>query len=180
MMSSERNQASERLSPQIVWRDDGHLSDVAVSALADAELSLLSSEALEHGDGCDACAARVAVELEIGVALDAALQRPDLEQAPAAVTVDVPRLRGPLGIGLAVALLGLLPSMGAVPEALSTWTSDGSRWLAAGAMVVKAMDQHAGASTLVTLSVAVLLVSVGVWIARRAPRQSAWVGGKHG
>ena len=46
----------ETLAPDIAWEPSGHLSEVALTALADGEDALLSSAMHAHLEGCDACA----------------------------------------------------------------------------------------------------------------------------
>lgn len=45
---------------RLVWRDDGHLGDAALTCFVDGEESILPSQAAPHLDACDACAARLA------------------------------------------------------------------------------------------------------------------------
>ncbi|MFO0587230.1 MAG: hypothetical protein U0441_06820 [Polyangiaceae bacterium] len=46
----------ETLAPDIAWEPSGHLSEVALTALADGEDALLSPAMHAHLEGCDACA----------------------------------------------------------------------------------------------------------------------------
>lgn len=50
---------SETLAPDIGWEPSGHLSEIALTALADGEEALLDATMHEHLGTCDACAARL-------------------------------------------------------------------------------------------------------------------------
>lgn len=50
---------TETLAPDIGWEPSGHLSDVALSAAADGEDTLLDAVMRAHLDACDACATRL-------------------------------------------------------------------------------------------------------------------------
>lgn len=50
---------SETLAPDIAWEPSGHLSEVALSALADGEEALLDAAMLGHVDACEACAGQL-------------------------------------------------------------------------------------------------------------------------
>lgn len=60
----------------LVWSEDGHLSDLAISALSDEQSHLLSLKARQHLDECSDCAERMVafmvttshLELEMGFA----------------------------------------------------------------------------------------------------------------
>ena len=47
---------SDELAHDLLWQADGHLTDVALTALADGEVALLSPAAASHAEECDACA----------------------------------------------------------------------------------------------------------------------------
>lgn len=47
--------STETLTPDIGWEPSGHLSEVALSAAADGEDTLLDAEMHAHLDACDAC-----------------------------------------------------------------------------------------------------------------------------
>jgi hypothetical protein len=103
---------SPQLPLELLHDESGHLSDVALAALADGEVSLLPETALAHLDGCERCA--------LGLA-DAALRSAEVGEllrvraAPAAaVVVAAPPRRLPvrwLALGLGVAAIGALPRL---------------------------------------------------------------------
>lgn len=72
-MSTKTGGSRERLAPEIVFAESGHLTDVAVTAFADAQ-PVLPAEAIAHVAACDACAARVAESALASVAIGEALR----------------------------------------------------------------------------------------------------------
>lgn len=46
----------EKLSRDLVWQADGHLTEIAITAMADGEQAILPQEAVAHANACDACA----------------------------------------------------------------------------------------------------------------------------
>ncbi|MET0341722.1 MAG: hypothetical protein ABW252_12025 [Polyangiales bacterium] len=63
------------LERALVWDPAGHLAEAAVAAVADGELALLPSDAVQHAETCPLCAERVGqaalFALEIAEGLDA-------------------------------------------------------------------------------------------------------------
>ncbi|WP_156338066.1 hypothetical protein [Chondromyces crocatus] len=68
-------ECDEKLPLELVWRDDGHLTEVALTVMADGELSLLPGDAAPHASHCATCAsalgAAALLSLRVGGALGA-------------------------------------------------------------------------------------------------------------
>jgi len=94
----------ETLAPDIAWEPSGHLSEVALSVVADGEDALLDAAMRAHLDGCEACALQLG-----GVAMRAATVATALrDPAAAAVIRDV---RAPMPASVAQAFpIGVAPS----------------------------------------------------------------------
>jgi hypothetical protein len=74
-----------------IWSWTGHLSEVAVGALADGELELLPETAICHAEACPTCGERVGRAALTSVALAEALAAAAAPGAPPDVGVPVPR-----------------------------------------------------------------------------------------
>ena len=61
------------LPDELVLEGDGHLADVALTAIADGEVDLVPSAALAHLDGCDHCSHRLGEAALLSVATREAL-----------------------------------------------------------------------------------------------------------
>lgn len=102
---------AETLPEDLVWADGGHASDVALTAIADGQASILPARVLTHVQGCAACTAHLghAALLSLHVAREMSTVAAH-EHALATARRPLPRLA--IALGLAVALLALLPSVG--------------------------------------------------------------------
>ncbi|EYF02167.1 hypothetical protein [Chondromyces apiculatus] len=69
-------ECDDKLPLDLVWQDDGHLGEVALSALADGEVALLPDAAVVHAESCASCAsalgAAALLSLRVGESLVAA------------------------------------------------------------------------------------------------------------
>jgi anti-sigma factor RsiW len=163
---------------------DGHLSDVAIVAMADGQA--LSAQALAHAETCDACSTRVA---------DAALLAADLhvelralaEAAPAPAAAlekapprALPKQKSPaayIGVALAIALLASLPTLGSLPRQ-ATGLASGAKLQAAGiGQVGRAVVEHVSAPA-GSLLLAALFIGAGVAVAVWGSKRER--GAKHG
>jgi len=52
----------DKLPSDLVWQQDGHLSDIVLSTIADGELTVVPLEAHSHLDHCDECTTRFGAE----------------------------------------------------------------------------------------------------------------------
>jgi hypothetical protein len=96
------------LERELIWHADGHLHDVAVTAIADGEGALLPESARAHAATCDACRERVEHAAWLSSSLEQALG------APQAARAGVERRPFPVAAAvgaLLVAALGTLPAL---------------------------------------------------------------------
>jgi hypothetical protein len=94
----------DELPAELLFAPDGHLTDTALTCVADGEVALLPQPALDHLDACEPCGRRLGEAALRSVIVGEALrERPVVVVAPAPVT---PRARRPLPVAaLAAALL---------------------------------------------------------------------------
>lgn len=195
--------SDDKLPLELVWHEDGHLTEVALSALADGEAAILPEEAAVHADCCEACAralgeaalltlragealrdaaASVAVTAPVTAAASVAVT------APAPVTAAAPVVARPLPLAavaaaLAIAALAAAPRLIARGPELSEDVQALGRTLLVMAGVGRALVQS-GAFARGWMSVlpwvsAALLVVIGLGVARAARGQvSAEEGGR--
>jgi hypothetical protein len=64
----------ERLSADLLFEVDGHVTEIVLACLADGELGLVSEAAAAHVDGCDTCTARLGAAALRSIGADEALQ----------------------------------------------------------------------------------------------------------
>lgn len=174
---------------ELLWRPDGHLSDEATVALADAQWLGLPQAVLSHLDDCEECASRVCAMADHSVALqdwfaaaehgvDEAVVMPLAAIIAIAASAPVPPPRAypwaAMAAAVVVAALGLVPTI---------WMS-GGRAVRNGYAAIKAAPAlaetalevvRAGRASfgvgLLSLLPAVAFVLLALIIARRAMRQ---------
>jgi len=52
----------DKLPPDLVWQQDGHLGDIALSSLADGQVDIVPLEASSHLEHCEHCITRFGAE----------------------------------------------------------------------------------------------------------------------
>ncbi len=160
------------LETELVWQDDGHLTEPALTAIADGETSIIPPNALEHLEACDPCHARLGEALLLAASTQEAFGE---LRAPA-------RLPWPaLAVALVLAALGALPLAWELPLWLRTLPSIALR---AVPMALHGFASLFGRITTSDSAVmvagwcisAVVLAAFGFVVAKLAPREIAWKG----
>ena len=121
----------DKLPLELLFEDDGHLSEIALTAIADGQDAIVAEQAHAHAAHCDACIRRLGEAALLSTSLsDALREMPARELAPTPAPALAARARisdGPLAqaalrlplraiaIGLAFALLGALPVLMRLP-----------------------------------------------------------------
>jgi hypothetical protein len=175
-----------KLEPILVWDDAGHLAETAVTALVDGEVALLPEQAVRHAGACALCAERVGIAamlaLEIADALEAraelGLARAD-EPVAAAIPVRRPLPLGALAAALAVAVVGILPSLRALPTLavrLPSIVVHGLPVYMHAVAIALGQAHRRGVFFEVWATAVVLLVVAGLSVARLAPRPLTYKG----
>lgn len=172
----------DELPRDIVWQDDGHLSEVALTALADGEDAIIPADAHAHLAGCDACARAVGDAAMLSTALGDALRKlPERRELAARSTSQPapvssrPEVRLPwraLAAGLAFALIGAIPMLLRVQSLF-----DYARFLASrgapmllrgGLALVRSFGGPQQIVLVLTSASALVLVCAAAFVARRA------------
>jgi anti-sigma factor RsiW len=161
----------EQLPKEIVWTADGHLSEVAMTTIADGEEAILPRDAFGHLGLCEACAAGVESAASLSAAVSRALTVPAPAEVPQAVPV---RLAFPVwaaALAVTIATLATLPNL----SAMRTWIArlwwafrEGTPVLTRQAVSI--LPHAWNWLPLVSLTAAMLLLLVGLSVARLAPR----------
>lgn len=165
------------LDDELVWQGDGHLTDVAVTSLADGQVELLPERARAHATDCATCAERIGqaalLSLDAGLALEDAAPAP----SAAAATRRRPLPTAAIAGALVLALLGVLPSLpilrallvqapglilGAIPAVAHS----------AGVVLESASSAPALLAVL-WCAATVMLMTAGLAVARVAPRHAS-------
>lgn len=64
-----------RLPTELLWQDDGHVSDVVVDSLADGQDEIVDASAREHVDVCELCAGRLGEAVLMAMSVGEAMER---------------------------------------------------------------------------------------------------------
>jgi hypothetical protein len=122
----------DMLPLELLFEDDGHLSEIALTAIADGQDAIVGREAHAHASDCDGCTRKLGAAALLSTSLSDALREMparELTEALSAHAAAAPArisarplaqaaLRFPLraiAIGLAFALLGALPILMRLP-----------------------------------------------------------------
>ncbi|HQB46901.1 MAG TPA: hypothetical protein PLV85_25015 [Polyangiaceae bacterium] len=157
----------------ILWQKDGHLSDVALDALADGQDALVPLCVREHANECEPCAIRLGDAFLLSAQARTLLQQQSYRQIP--WPLSLPSL---LTV-LVLALLGALPSLGgfvAKAQNLAHTLSAVVPNLTRALVVLSRSEDMAHFIALVFLIAIVVLLAGAATIVRSLPRQTASYG----
>lgn len=173
---------SRHLTDDEAFQASGHLSDLALTALADGQDDVMSPKALEHASSCDGCAERlgelalVAVSVADALALPGVLPRAEPARAPRPMPVAA------MAAAFVLAILGAVPSLLHAPawlaELPATVLKSAPITLRAASTLLRAASAEATLVTATWLAAATVLVAIGLVIARMAPREAHQHGGR--
>ncbi len=152
------------LERELVWDEEGHLSEIAKSALADGQDAILPSDALSHFSQCQPCAESVGQAALLSAQLSAALSP---ERAPQRAQPWVP-----IAAALAIAALSALPALSTARLWLSMIGSFVAHFLRLLGHAVVQVAAH-GFAPAFSLASTALLLAMGFAVARFVPRMSA-------
>lgn len=114
----------DKLPSDLVWQQDGHLSDIALTSIADGEADIVPLEAHTHLEHCDGCTTRFGAEALLS--MHAGELMAEVARAAEVPVVATPRAVREVAVdGLAKlpkpAFFGalFLAAMGAVPAIIS-------------------------------------------------------------
>lgn len=163
----------ERTLPyDLLWQDDGHVTDVVLDTMADGEDALVPIVARDHVSACDMCTQRLGDAVLLAMRVGAAIEHVVIAPQPKPWPIPVPALLA----AIVVAMLGMIPVL---RDLMASITDLASTMLAIVPNLTRAVLAltRAGTGDLASLfallslgAVAVLLLG-GFAIARAAPRQ---------
>ena len=173
---------TEMLPAELLWEDDGHLTEIVLDALADKQDSIVPQPAHAHLDGCDRCLARLgeaALRSEECAAAMATMENAKPSEVPASMVPSSGRSpRAPryaIGAGLFLATLGTVPFLINHPA----FVADVSFFFSRGVPIlihmlsrffVSASSSIDRATLILPGAAALVLVMAGVLVARSLPR----------
>ena len=165
------------LDPELVWQSDGHLSDEALVALADAELSLVPESAQVHAGECTQCSERLGEMALLSARAHEAFAALAMAPEAAPVTVRFPVVA--VVIAVALAAVGLLPTLGDSLRQLMSLPAAGFQGLLVLVKSAGVLLRHGFQGPVWVAAwcgAALLLAFAGLVIARVAPRRLVWKG----
>lgn len=171
-MSQRSEDRAEHLPEDLVWAEGGHASDIVLTALADGQLAIVPLPVRTHVEGCRACAMHLGnaalLSLHTGNELTVLAS-----EADAAAQMPLPRFA--IAAGLAVAFLGLVPSLvdpHGFKGALTFATHDLPLFANGfGTLLRRLLAPGSTSSLVVTYGAALLLVSTAVAVVRLLPKK---------
>ena len=165
------------LDPELVWQTDGHLTEEALVALADAEFALVPKDAQVHAGDCTRCAERLGEMALLSAHAHQAFAALANEAALAPAAVRFPLFS--VFIAVLLAALGLVPSLGQSVRDLMSLPAAALQGLLILVKSAGVLLRHGFEGPIwvaVWCGAAVLLAFAGFVIARVAPRRLAWKG----
>jgi len=174
---------NDQLPLEIVWGDPGtseenHLSEIARTAIADGQLSIIPDVALAHLHACETCTVAIGeaamLSARVGAHWNEVATVTSNEQVvvpvPAAVQEEVRLPWLAIAAALAIAGVAALPSLAGA----SLWYEQTSRILLRAIPhlvhgIVKSLQTGTGAPLAVSYASAVLLLLAGITIGVRYP-----------
>jgi hypothetical protein len=165
------------LPNELLW-EEGHASELALSAIADGEDALLSRDVVAHAHSCDACAQKLGATALVtrGVTHAVTSVKPWLPaelQAPSRTVKRTERMPlGALVAAVIIAVVGATPSLLALPRHVATFVDAMVHAVPALTHGGLQVMQHGlgGAWVSATCACTVLLVVAGVAFVRLLPR----------
>lgn len=103
----------DMLPSELLWQDDGHVTNVVVDTLADGQDDVVPAVARDHVDACDLCTQRLGdallLTVQVGEALQATVRSASVSRP---WPIPVPAILA----AVVIAALGTLPTLGSVAE----------------------------------------------------------------
>lgn len=173
----------DQIPEDLLWQNDGHASDIAVTVLADGQDDIVASAVKLHVSACGYCSSRMGEAALASLDVGSALQT--LSTSPECSPISARRGRFPLpwiAGGLVIAVVGLVPNL--VDKSISIrdyWVST----LHLMPVIVRAApilwnslaSEYGRFVPIASLVSAITLVLAGMALARAVPRKVSTVGG---
>jgi len=174
-MNSEDN----KLPRELVW-DGAHVSELALTAIADGQEEIVQRDAVQHAEACEWCAGRMGRAALLSSAVGGAVVAVQpLKTAARPMTRTAPAPWKALAMGIAVAVLAALPSLphfatsavGMLGYA-KLFSAHGVSLLARGGVAIATNETLQRGLPAATAMSSVLLVIMGWAIARARSRET--------
>jgi hypothetical protein len=168
----------ETLDAALTWEGD-HLSEVALTVLADGQDTMLTADALSHAGSCEACAMKLGELAELSIGLGDAMHELPREAllAPQRVSTRpvAPAPRWAISVALVLAVVGVLPRVVDLPAhavGLASLLSRDVPVVFRGALHLarSASAEVQRMALFVTLASALVLIATALVVGRRALR----------
>jgi hypothetical protein len=164
-----------KLPRELLW-EGAHLSELALTAIADGETAIVDPSAVAHVDACEWCAGRLGRTALLAEAVGHAVAQATTAARPASSRAPVrvmPRPWRALGAGLVVSILAGLPALAHlrwfVAYAMAFCTR-GVPVIARGGLALATSESVTRALPGASLAASALLVAMGMMIARARSR----------
>jgi hypothetical protein len=161
--------SQKTLPEELVWAEGGHASDIALSTLADGQAAILPDGVLRHVHACASCTQHLGhaalLSLHVARELDTLA-----EHERALVTARRPLPRMAIALGLAVAVLALVPSAGDLGSFASLWGRASVAARVARTVAHAVLSPSSPLGVLVTCGTAAALVVSALVVVKLLPR----------
>ena len=169
-----RDPDGELLPEELLWADGGHASDIVLTALGDAQKDIIPLAVRAHVERCTACMAHLGHASLLSLHTESALEvRAEHERAAAPARRPLPLVA--IALGLAVALLGLVPGIlerqASGASLVDRLAHDVLLFVRGLGTIAHRIDEHGG--LFVSYGAAALLVCMGIAISRLLPKKEA-------
>jgi len=157
------------LPDELIWSDDGHLSEIAIAALGDGQDAIVPEKARDHALSCESCAAQMGHAAMLSSELGQAMRAPIPVLAVERVPVPWLAIVGAIFVA-AVGSLSSLFESSSFADAPSAFLHQTPVAFHAGSALLRGIAN--GIGPLASFGCAALLVAAGTMVARTMPR--AW------
>jgi hypothetical protein len=176
-MNDDKDQGM--LPRELVW-DGAHVTELALTAIADGQESVVQRDAVQHAEACEWCAGRMARAALLSAAVGGAVAAVRPAKTPSrSIERAAPPPWRPLALGLTVAVLAAVPSLphftSLLLEALAygkLLSTHGVSLLARGGVALATNETLSRGLPVATAVSSVLLVLLGWAIARTRSRET--------
>lgn len=168
--------SAELLPDELLWAEGGHASDIVLTALADGQREIVPDDVLAHVERCTACTTHLgnAALLSLHAGAELAIHAEHAEHAEhARVLANRPLPRLAIALGLAVAFMGLIPSIVDDATTVRTFLTHDLPLLlkGLGTLARRLDDPSSSAGIFVTYATAAMLVAMGFAVVRILPKK---------
>ena len=160
------------LPDDLLWAAGGHASDVVLTAMADGQVEIVPPAVLAHVDGCRSCTTHLgnAALLSLHTGREIAMVA---READASARAPMPRLF--IALGLAFAVLGLVPSFvdaPSEPSGAKSFAHDVPMFVnGLGTLGRRLLEPGSPVGLALTYGAAVMLVVMGFALVRLLPKK---------